>query len=115
ISAVLTPISLRQSLNMPSQSLNVPIFATLPGIIPLLRYIQPNCFHLCVMFDRVRSQLTAEARTLVAAKRQRSVHKSIGIDPHRSSFQSPRNVVSFLYVARPHSRSQAVGIIVGLV
>src|SRR5258708_19315575 len=32
MSAELTPISLRQSLNSPTQSLNVPIFATLPGI-----------------------------------------------------------------------------------
>ena len=29
-----TPISLRQSLNMPTRSLNVPIFATFPGITP---------------------------------------------------------------------------------
>jgi hypothetical protein len=32
MSSRLTPISLRQSLNMPIQSLNVPIFATFPGI-----------------------------------------------------------------------------------
>src|SRR5580704_9176574 len=44
MSAVLTPISLRQSLNMPSQSLKVPIFATFPGIMPLLGHFQPNCF-----------------------------------------------------------------------
>src|ERR1700730_16845285 len=34
ISSWLTPISLRQSSNRPTQSLNVPIFATLPGIRP---------------------------------------------------------------------------------
>ena len=33
MSDVFTPISLRQSLNKPIQSLNVPIFATFPGIL----------------------------------------------------------------------------------
>src|SRR6185369_4785406 len=35
ISSWLTPISLRQSSKSPTQSLKVPIFATLPGITPL--------------------------------------------------------------------------------
>src|ERR1700677_2903592 len=42
MSLVLTPISLRQSLNIPIQSLNVPIFATFPGIMPLLSLNQAD-------------------------------------------------------------------------
>src|SRR6266481_1503571 len=98
MSAVLTPISLRQSLNMPSQSLKVPIFATLPGIIPLLRYIQPNCFHLGVMLDGVRSELASEARTLIAAEGKRRIHQTVCIDPDRSCFQSPGDAVRFLHI-----------------
>src|SRR6266446_5520103 len=91
ISFVLTPISLRQSLNMPSQSLKVPIFATLPGIIPLLHHIQPNCFQLCVMLNRVHAQLAAEARTLVPPKWQRCIHQSVSVNPYGSRFESTRD------------------------
>src|SRR5260370_7531511 len=114
MSLVLTPISLRQSLNMPSQSLKVPIFATLPGIIPLLHHIQPNCFQLCVMLNRVHTQLAAEARTLVPPKWQRCIHQSVSVNPHGSRFESTRDAVSFLYVARPYRPSHAVPILVRL-
>src|SRR6202162_3788550 len=108
MSLVLTPISLRQSLNIPSQSLKVPIFATLPGIMPLLSHIQPNCFQFRVVLDCVCSEFAAKAGTLVAAERQRCVHQSVGVDPDRSSLQSPGYAVSFLHIAGPHSRSEGI-------
>src|ERR1700693_3238689 len=114
MSAVLTPMSLRQSLNMPSQSLKVPIFATLPGIMPLLNHIQPNCFQFRIVLDRMCSEFAAEARTLVAAERQRCIHQPVGVDPYRPGLQPSGDDVSLLYVARPHRRSEAIGIVVGL-
>src|SRR5258708_13435135 len=101
MSAVLTPISLRQSLNMPSQSLKVPILATLPGIIPLLRDVQPNCFQLRVMLDAVRSEFASEPRTFVAAEGKRPIHQPVCIDPDRSCFQSPGNSFPFPHASRP--------------
>src|SRR6202020_1189405 len=91
MSPVLTPMSLRQSLNRPIQSLKVPIFATLPGIKPRffthrkktlqamslreLLHVQPNCFQFGVVLDCVCSEFAAEAGSFVATEWQRGVHE----------------------------------------
>src|SRR5690348_16056727 len=120
MSSVLTPISLRQSLNRPTHSLNVPIFATFPGIKskPLYHrghggtqrklwrlcgdsfssYVEPNCLQLCVMLNGVRAQFAAEAGTLISTEGQRRIHQSVSIDPYRAGFQSARDAVCFLHV-----------------
>src|SRR5579872_757388 len=136
MSSVLTPISLRQSLNRPIHSLNVPIFATFPGIKskPLYHsghggttgkplcalwcsfssHVEPNCFQLRIVLDGMRAEFAAEAGALVAAKGQRRVHQTVSVDPYRAGFQSARDAVRFLHVTRPDRRSQAVGIVVRL-
>src|SRR5579859_6640670 len=112
MSSVLTPISLRQSLNRPIHSLNVPIFATLPGINskplhhsarrggnPVLLsvpcgdafspHVEPNCLQLRIVFHCVRSKFAAESRTLISAEWKRRIHQAVRINPNRSRLQAP--------------------------
>src|SRR5207302_2027238 len=65
------------------------------------------------MLDRVRSEFTAEAGTLVTAEGQRRVHQTICVDPHRARLQTSRDHVGFLDVARPDGCGQAVWIVIG--
>ena len=64
--------------------------------------VQPNGFHFRVVLDGVRAQLAAEAGALIAAKRQGRVHQAVGIDPHRSGFQPPRDEWAF-FTSRVHT------------
>src|SRR6266568_179596 len=80
ISSRLTPISLRQSSNRPTQSLKVPIFATLPGISQNLfttegteehrgKLIQPLCSSVPSVVDAFSFRLELR-RTLLHVCRQ---------------------------------------------
>src|SRR6202044_3494215 len=93
MSFVLTPISLRQSLNMPIQSLNVPIFATFPGITPSKFYdsLLPSLrFENRRPLLHIRSQaflriFTLEKNLLILALHCKSrLHRNLPSSLHRT-------------------------------
>ena len=49
----------------------------------------------------MHTEFTAKPRLLVAAKGQCCIQQPVGVDPHRSRFQLPRNCVGFFHIACP--------------
>src|SRR3954451_4972312 len=110
ISSLSTPISLRQSLNSPTQSPKVPILSVetaMKSVAPNTAYFvrcsecEPNRLQLCVMLDGVGAQLASEAGLLVAAEGHGRVHGTISIDPDGARLQPARECVRLLDIIRP--------------
>src|SRR6266702_3521428 len=68
----------------------------------------PNGFDLRIRLEGVLAHLAAEAALLVTAERSSAVEAIVGIDPHDSGLDRPRQAMRAPHVASPDSGNESV-------
>src|SRR5262249_41269365 len=83
------------------------------GIRHLADRIDPDRFLLQILADRRQAAFPSDARALVAAEWGKVAGRPIGIDPHRTGFQTPRHGEGGIDTLGPHPGREAILGVVG--